>query len=278
MVVEFLGRAYRILRPGLRWVCPRLMHKRLLVITSEQSLLLFPERRYPNGIHIDLKGGGKTELVEPRVWVQVEGAGTQGDEEESILKIAYAIDDWIIAIQEAFEDALKTCLNNLTVEGVLSATHESDKDSWWDAVKSRFVRLEDTVKSYGFVVKRLTISDFNWDEEVVKTRQKIFEEERSIRLAELSVLAAEHEVKQRAMELGQLIEIVMERLIKSGCDKEKARETAVQVVTYQLGAKFGIIKDIRTSDGASAIGSTASAYLTDLANRLVGNNKERREE
>lgn len=261
IMIEFLGKAYCIKRPGLRWVCPVLMKKRMRVSTWEQPVYLFPKRRYPNGIHIDLKNGGKTELVEPILWVQMNKAG-EDQEEESVLRMVYSIDDWERAVQEGGEDALRTCLNNLTVEEVLSATHGSERESWWEAIKEYFPALEGTIKSYGLVPKRLTISDFNWDEKVVATRQKIFDEERSIALAKLSVEAAKDEVKQKAFESGGLFGNIVKLLMQKQygeLNKEEAIKVAETLVLYFKGADTKSLVDVRT--GKSDVGQLVAGVI-----------------
>jgi len=254
IMVEFLGKAYRILKPGLRWVCPFLMKRRMIAFTWEQPIRLFPERRYPNGIHIDFRNGGKAELVEPILWVQMKEVGTN-QENENVLRMVYSIDDWGRAVQEAAEDALRTCLNNLTVDDALSATHDSNRASWWEAVKESFPDLEGTINSYGLVPKRLTISDFNWDSQVVAIRQKILEEERSIKFAELSRKAAKDEVTQRAMEMGGLYGKVVTLLTQKQYgehSQEQAEKIALELVLYYRGTETGSLIDARAGEGSIA--------------------------
>lgn len=274
IMVEFLGKAYCIKGPGLRWICPILMKKRMIVFTWEQQVELFPERRYPNGINIDLKNGGKTELVEPILWVQMNKIGTD-QEEESVLRMVYSIDDWKKAVQEGGEDALRTCLNNLTVEEVLSATHGSERASWWEAIKEYFPALEDTIKSYGLVPKRLTISDFNWDEKVVTTRQKIFDEERSIELANLSVKAARDEVLQKALESGGLYGEIVNLLMKKKygkLKKEEAMKVAETLVLYFKGADAKSLVDVRAG-GENSFAPIISAFISAIRGSKIGNEK-----
>ena len=250
-VIEFLGKTYCIKKPGLRWVCPILMHKRQMIDTWEQKVLLFPKRRYPNGIHIDLKNGGKTQLVDPILWVQLIGAGTD-KEDDSILRMTYAIDDWQDAVEENGENALRTHLNNLTVDEVLTAIHSRGKDSWWEAISEFFPNLGDTIKGYGIEAKRLTISDFNWDPQVVAERQRIFKEERSIKLAELSVEAAKDEVSQKALESGGLYGRIVKLLMQKQhgeLSREEAMEVAKTLVLYYKGAETNSLVDVRTGEG-----------------------------
>lgn len=274
LMVEFLGKAYCIKRSGLRWTCPFLMKKRMIVFTWEQPVSLFPKRRYPNGIHIDLKNGGKTELVEPILWVQMSKAG-EDQEEESVLRMVYSIDDWERAVQEGGEDALRTCLNNLTVEEVLSATHGSERESWWEAIKEHFPALEGTIKSYGLVPKRLTISDFNWDKKVVATRQKIFDEERSIELAKLSKEAAIDEVFQKALEsgglYGDIVKILMQK--KYGeLTKKEAMKAAEKLVLFFKSADTKSLVDVRAGE-ENILAPIISAFIAAMRGSKVGGEK-----
>lgn len=261
IMVEFLGRPYCIKKPGLRWICPILMYKRMIVSTWEQPVRLFPERRFPNGIHIDLKNGGKTELVDPVLWIQLIGAGTN-EEEDNILRMVYAIEDWEDAVQENGENALRTHLNNLTVDEVLTAIHVVEKESWWEAISEYFPKLGDTIGGYGIKVKRLTISDFNWDKEVVAARQKIFEEERSIELAKLSVKAAEDEVKQKALESGGLYGDIVKLLIQKKygeLDKKEAMKVAETLVLYFKAADTKSLVDVRANGENNLVSSVIAA-------------------
>ncbi len=261
LMVEFLGKPFCIKRPGLRWTLPLLMYRRLWIDTWEQGIELFPERKYPNGIHIDLKNGGKTELVEPILWVQLIGAGTD-QEESSILRMIYGIKDWKDALEENGENALRTHLNNLTVDEVLTAIHSKGKASWWEEISEFFPELGNTIKEYGLEAKRLTISDFNWDEKVVAARQKIFEEERSITLAALSLKAAQDEVSQKVMESGGLYGRIVNLLMQKkhgGLNKKEAMEAARDLVLYFKGADTGSLVDARGSGLAPLIAGVVSA-------------------
>lgn len=258
IMVEFLGKPYCIKKPGLKWTLPILMYRRLWIDTWEQRVDLFPERKYPNGIHIDLKNGGKTELVEPVLWVQLIGVGTE-QEEENILRTVYAIDDWKDATEENGENALRTCLNNLTVDQVMTAIKSKKKHSWWEEVSKSFPDLGNTIKEYGIEPKRLTISDFNWDEKVVAKRQEIFEEERSIELAKLSLKAAQNEVAQKALEAGGLYGSIVTLLKKEeygGFNRQEAEKVAEQLVLYFKAAETNSLVDVRGSAELSTVIST----------------------
>ncbi|MBU2545329.1 hypothetical protein KKC65_02655 [Patescibacteria group bacterium] len=271
-LIEFLGQAYCVKKPGLRWVSPILMRKRMVAYTWKQPVDLFPERRYPNGVHIDLKKGGKTQLVEPILWVRMDHVG-QDLEGESVLRMAYSVDNWKEAVTEGGEDALRTCLNNLMVEEVLSATHDSSRASWWEAVRENFPALEEVIKSYGLVPVSLTISDFNWDPAVVASRQKVFEEERSIAVAELSKKAAKDEVAQQAMELGgkyaEMVRILAQK--RYGGDMGKAEKAAMELMRLDKAAQSGgLIQALSDGDGLS---SSVISFITSIAKSIQGKEK-----
>jgi len=261
VIVEFLGKVYCIKKSGLRWVCPFLMKKRAIVYTWKQAIRLFPDRTFPDGVHIDFKNGGKAELVEPILWVQLFGVGT-AKEDENVLKTIYSIGNWRTAIQEGGEDALRTCLNNLTVDDALSATHGSGSKSWWSAVEKNFPDLEKTINRYGYKVKGLTISDFNWDAEVVKLRQEVLKEERSKRIAELSFDAAKKEVEQKALETGGLCTQIAAPFEAKGMSPEDAITKAAEIFIYQLGAKSGSIVDVRGGGSGELLSFIVAAAKT----------------
>lgn len=274
IMIEFLGKPYCIKKSGLRWACPVLMKKRMRVSTWEQPVYLFPERRYPNGIHIDLKNGGKTELVDPILWIQLVGGGTD-EEEDNILRMIYAIEDWEDAVQENGENALRTHLNNLTVDEVLAAIHVVEKESWWEAISEYFPKLGETFGGYGIEVKRLTISDFNWDKKVVEARQKIFEEERSIEHAKLSVKAAADEVMQKALEsggqYGNIVKLLMQK--KYGeLTKAEAMKVAETLVLYYKGADTKSLVDVRAGS-ENSFAPLISAVVAAMRGIKVGDKK-----
>lgn len=271
-VVEFLGKTYCIKKPGLKWICPHLMSVRAIIYTWKQPVKLFPDRTFPNGVHIDFKNGGKAELVEPILWVQLFGAGT-AKEDENILKAVYSVPNWKQAIQESGEDALRTCLNNLTVDETLSATHRSQRKSWWDAVENNFPELGFTIGRYGFKVKGLTISDFNWDEEVVKLRQDVLKEERSQKIAELSLTAAKKEVEQKALELGGLCLQIAETFEAKGHSPEVAINKASELVLYKLGVENNSIVDVRAESGGD--GGDLLSLIVAAANSVRGNKQSK---
>jgi len=263
IVIEFLGHPYCIKKSGLRWVLRGLMKKRMRVFTWEQPIKLFPE-----GVHIDFKGGGKAELVEPTLWTTLIGAGTLR-EAENVLRMVYSVEDWEKAMRENVETALRTHLNNLTVDECLEAIFSADKASWWEELVPRFPNLDETIQGYGRCPTRLTISDFNWDSSVVATRQKVFEEERSIRIAELSVAAAKNEVLQKAMESGGLHGEITRILTGEPYKytKKAAERVATELVTFFKSADTGRLIDVRSSGAegggiTSLLASTMAAFYT----------------
>lgn len=274
IMVEFLGKPYCIKRPGLRWICPILMYKRMIVSTWEQPVQLFPERNYPDGVHIDLKNGGKTQLVDPILWVQLIGAGTD-QEDDNVLRMVYAIQDWKDAVEENGENALRTHLNNLTVDEVLTAIHSAGKESWWEEISEYFPGLDGTIKGYGIEAKRLTISDFNWDQKVVEARQRIFEEERQITFAKLSRKAAEDEVKQKALEsgglYGEIVKLLMQK--KHGeLKKEEAMKVAETLVLYFKAADTKSLVDVRAG-GENSLTPIISTVIAAMRGSKVGSEK-----
>ena len=274
-MVEFLGKPFCIKRAGLTIIFPVFMSVRKIIPTWRQGVKLFSERPSPNEVHIDLKNGGKVQLVDPTLWIRLR-AQNLSQEEESVLRAVYGVDDYLEATQEVTEDALRTCLNNLTVEEVLSITHDKQKRSWWDVVAENFSSLEGAIASYGFDVKGLTISDFNWDEEVVKTRQAIFKEERSVALAEYSLKASKREIIQKSLEwggvFGNMVKILQQKQY-GALTKKEAVEEAGRIVRHYKSAESGTQIDAYINGGAGSESSLAATLLALYRGATFSNQK-----
>jgi len=241
MVVERFGNFHIVKKPGLRWLFPLIDTVRAEVPVWEQPIPLFEA-----GPSIDFEGGGTAVLKEPIIWVKVL---EEPSLEDNVYKMVYEIEDWRQAIRENVETALRTHLNNMTVEDTIKAVFDPNK-TWWKELAVSFPSLDNEVRALGLKPTRLTITDFSWDDQVTKTRQAIFAEERSFRQAELSVRAAKQEIIQKALESGGIHAEIARILVNDyGYESERAESIAADYVKYFKAAETGTLIDLKTTGG-----------------------------
>lgn len=247
-VIERWGKFHRVLHRGLNWVFPILDKVRAVVSLSEQSIALFKER--PS---VDFKEGGTAVLVEPRIWVRPKGAVEKNEAEidESVRRMIYEVEDWKDAIKESVENSLTARFGSLSVDDAIEERSALGDDGWWKAVKEKTPGLEVTIGGWGLSVTRITISDFEWSEEVVATRRSIYEKLMSIRTADLGVQVAKFEAVIKAFESGGMHGEIVQILTASpyNFSREEAERVASDYVTYFKGADTGRIIDWRGGEG-----------------------------
>lgn len=263
-VVEFFGAFYKVKGPGLRWLFlpPVFMKIRAVVSTWELAIPLFSEE--PS---IDLKGGGTAVLVQPTMWVRV--AGNREEEiRENIRRMIYEVEDWRVNVRENIETALRTHLNNKTVEDVLQAVFEPNKNSWWEELVPEFPNLKDQMEGLGLQPTRLTITDFRWSDEVVKARGEVFTAERSVPREEFEAEAAEHVARQTSHKTAGLHSMMVKTLVEeSGYGHKEAGDLASQLITYFRGAETGSVIDVRGGQGIEGLVASLAAVIRQASSR-----------
>lgn len=266
-IIEFLGKFYTILNPGLRWIFPFLMKTRAIVSVWEQSIDIFPEK--PS---IDFKGGGTAELVEPKVWGKVE------DPHKAIYNIA----NWREAVRERVESLFRNYLSNQTVEEIID---QQTLHSWWKLIKKEITGgglpdpEEEIVKDWGIRITRITVSDFKWSEAVIKARRGVFEAQRKIEQEENLAEAAVHEARKKAQESGGMHGQIKKILVEDyNYPPEEADKVASEYVKYFKGAETGRLVDWRTSGEGGIYEMIAKGMIAiEKAKELVGKEKEKKE-
>jgi len=241
-IIEFWGKFYTILNPGLRWIFPFLMKTRAIVSVWEQPIDLFPEN--PS---IDFKEGGTAQLIDPKVWVKVEDA----------YKAVYNVVNWREAVKEKVENLFRNHLSNQTVEKIID---QKLAHPWWDLVKKELVEdgLQDPeekiLENWGVRITRITVTDFKWSEEVIKSRREVFEAQRKIEQQKNLAKAAEYEARKKAQESGGMHgEITKILHDKYGYPKKEAEKVASEYVKYFKGAETGTLVDWRSTSGGDRI-------------------------
>lgn len=247
-VVERFGEFNRVLQPGLQWKWPWIESIRAWVAIWEQPIRLFPENP-----RIDFKEGGTARLVEPTVWVRVarQREGQRGERaiEESVRRMIYEVANWRDAVREEIETALRAYLGTLTVEEAFDRVQEGN---WWRNVvqQPQFSHLPEVFDAWGIEVTKITISDFDWSEEVVRARRQVFEAQRRIREQEYEAEAAKFEAIREALTSGgvhgKIVQILRDDF---GYSPEEAQKVATELVKYFKGAKEKVIVDWRSEGG-----------------------------
>jgi regulator of protease activity HflC (stomatin/prohibitin superfamily) len=244
-VIEFLGRFYRVLRPGLRWIIPGIERIKAYVPIWQQPVPLFEER--PS---IDFKLGGTAVLINPYVWIWPKGRKENDDREidKSVAKMIYNVEEanYRKATREHIETTFRPTLNNLTVEEALEIIYREQKD-WWEVIRENFPWIEENLANFGLEVVRITVTDYQWSEEVVEIRRRVFQSQRSIEVAQYQAKAARHQAEEEARRSGQIHGEIVKILTQKryGFSREEASRVATQLVTYFRGTETKRLTDIR---------------------------------
>jgi len=290
VVVQLLGKFYKIKGPGLIWVCPWLMRKRSQISIWEQEIPLFIKvdengNIVPEKVTIDFRGGGTAKLVDPILWGRpIRNRATDEpnatreqrneiDEQvvrESVYSMTYGVDDWGDACRENTETAFRTHLNNLTVEEAIEAVFRSNRETWWDELIENFPNLGNTMKRFGFEPTRLTLSDFEWDSKVVARRQEQFDAEKSIAIEERKAEAAKKVAIGRAHVTAGVLSGMIGELTgkKTGMERERVEKLCLDLLKYKEAADSGRLWDIRVG-GNSGSESNANPLSYLLAEGIA---------
>lgn len=262
-VIELFGKYCWTLKPGLKWIFPWIMKVRAIVSIWELTLPLFEEP-----IKIDFKDGSATPKG-AEVFVKLKNPDipySAGDkkEETGTYRSVYEIADWIVAAKNLIENALRSFLNGLTIDEAISMARAG-----YDLVSPRgdvglpnheIARIKRALAQWGFELKRITITDFDLEPELVKARGEVQIRQRE---AEASAYLA----RGRANEtIGTVIESMaksrgkspkeIQRLIER--DPELQREfinMAKDLITRSMAIDGKSFVDIRV-DGANGVETT----------------------
>lgn len=244
-VVEFLGRFYRVLRPGPRWIIPFFQKIRAYVPVWQQPIPLFEEKT-----PIDFKLGGTAVLINPLAWIWPKGK-REGNEEEvdkSVVKMVYNVaqGDYRKAAREHIEATFRPTLNNCTVEEALEIVYQRKLD-WAEIIKENFKWLKETLSDFGIELAKITVTDYQWSDEVVEIRRRVFQSQRSIEVAGYEAKAARQIAEQKARESGQIHGEIVRILTQKryNFSREEASRIATQLVTYFRGTETKRLTDIR---------------------------------
>ena len=234
-VIELLGRYFCTLRPGLNWVFPFITKIRAVVSVWEQSINLFPEN--PN---IDFKGGGTAQLINAKVWLVVRDP----------YKAIYNVENWRKAVQARIENLMRDYLSNQSVEEIID---QESIHPWWELIKTNLQKQklpenpeQEILDNWGIQITKITIEDFKWSEEVVKTRKEVFEAQREIEREKNLSEAAIYKSRKKAQESGGMHgEIVRLLMANYKYNYEDATKIASELVVYFKGAEEKVLRDWR---------------------------------
>ncbi len=210
-VIESFGKYSRTLQPGLNWILPLIMKVRITLSTWEQSLPLFEEP-----VKIDFQDGSATPKGS-EVFVKIKDPDTPYKVDKNDLKekatsgtyrATYEIKNWKTAIKNLIENVVRTYLNGLTIDEGLAMKeagfdlknkfHDSEKPE----LKKELLRVEKTLSSWGFELERITIMDFDLEDDLVKARGEVQKKKREAE-------ASEEERRIRALEtVGSMISMI----------------------------------------------------------------------
>lgn len=223
-VIEYLGHYYTTFDTGVHWICPFLVKVRAIIPGWLRSIELFKEEPF-----VDFKEGGTAVLVEPTLWLRVT----------DVEKAIYMVSNWQTAARELTESFLKSLLGSLTVEKTITKVYYR-KTSWWELLAEKYPDLVESFDNWGLVGEKITITDFEWGDEVVKERQAVFQAAKRVEVAAFMAKAAESDAGREALMIGGVIGRIKEALIKDlGYTKKKAEELAPKIFSFVKAADTG---------------------------------------
>jgi len=146
-VIEIFGRFWKVYFPGLRWIFPI---PPIMSIRRKIPIWTYPIDLFTENPWIDYKGGGSSQLVQFRLWIEIAGNETAGKRkllnqaereklseeeikqikgkiEKEVLKATYEINDYEIGARELSESLIGGFLNSLTVEAAMGNPKEEKK-------------------------------------------------------------------------------------------------------------------------------------------------------
>jgi len=252
-IVEFFGKYSKTLRPGLRWIVPGAMKIRATVLIWEQSIPLFSEP-----VKIDFKDGsavpkGAEAFVKTKSPDIPYKVGDDDKAKSGAYRAVYEIDNWKTAIKKLIENTIRSYLNGLTIdEGVTMKKAGFDlKDRF---PKEELKRVETALASWGFELKKVTVTDFDLEADLVKARGEVQKRKRKRE-------TSEEERKIRALEtMGSLISMValytgeeeedIQKEIRNNKKlKKKFFDVSTDLITRRMSIDGNALTDIRTQGG-----------------------------
>lgn len=240
-VMQVLGQFYDVFYEGPHLFLPFLVRRE-----AERTQAIFKIELFTDKPVVNFKGGGSAVLVEPIGWFQIDDAEVT----------VYNIEDYIGASKEATEDAVRTVINNTRVENVVGSlakektetaeTFKGFKKAVSEVFNSQLrdivgSMLEETLKEYGLKMagRKLTITDYNWSEEVLATMRAIYEQRQQ-------KVISEHTAEARRIEIGEAIGKIKETLQKVfEFPKDKAEEVAPEIFKHITASDKGQLKLIK---------------------------------
>lgn len=226
----FLSRAFSLKFLGIE------KPLRTISVGIEYSIPLYEEP-----IFIELRGGGRVILINPKIWIEIP------NEEAAKKIIRSTIDDDNLDFEKLVRKIIATTVSGyirtLTVEEVMDVSaKEDDEDSdLWDVVRNKpFIR---DLKKKGVKLHGLTYEDIEFSSEVTTLRRKEFEEALGVKIATLNAKS----------ELQKIVGALM--MLENDDDKQTFIDFKQRILTD--------IKDIRV-DGKDGIENSLIKILETL--------------
>jgi len=265
-IVELFGKYFTTLGPGLRWKAPSVMKIRATVSIWEQSIPLFKEP-----IKIDFRDGSATPKG-AEVSVKIKSPDTpykvhDSDEARSgAYRAIYEVGNWKTAIKDLMENTVRSYLNSLTIDEAVTM-RQAGFDLKNKFPKEELERIEDTLASWGFELKRVTVTDFDLEADLVKARGEVQKRKRERE-------TSEEERKIRALEtMGSLISMMalytgkkekeIQKEIQNNKElKKKFFDISTDMITRRMSIDGNALTDIRTEGGDGSFKEIALDLIT----------------
>ena len=221
LIIEVFGQYYTTLEAGLHWICPLFMKVRAAIPGWTRPIPIFEEK--PS---IDFKDGGTAVLVDPTFWCRITGPE----------KAIYEVSNWQAAARELIETYFRSYLGSITVEETIVKIYEK-RSSWWTLLDERYPIIRETLSPWGIECQSITVTDFDWGDEVVHKLQEVFKERRNIVVSKLKTRAAKYDAKKEALLIGGIVLEIKKILVqKNGYPPDEAGKLAPSVYQFVKAA------------------------------------------
>ena len=176
LIVEMFGKYLMTLQPGLQWILPGIMKVRAFIEVWEFSLPLFEQ-----GIKVDFSDGSASPK-NAEVFIAIKSPdvpySVKGDESrDGPYRAIYRIADWRASIKDVAENALRTYLNRLTIDEAITMQKAGfdlvNRDPKKGIPNEELEKLIDSLASWGWELKRITVGDFDLEPELVQARGEV---------------------------------------------------------------------------------------------------------
>ena len=313
IVVELFGKYFMTLRPGLQWLLRGAMKIRASISVWEQEIPLFhdapasldlkdgtvvpegakvfvklrdPDREY-TVVKIPEEPGKKSYKIVYKEDKEKDKEIDQGKLEKGAYRAIYEVPDWREFIEDRIENALRSYLNELTIDEVLTAAKAgfnlADRRENVGLPNHQLDAIEGDLALWGFDLLRITITDFELPKEILQARDlvQIRKREAEAALSERKKMARETMgslIQMIAEATGVEFEVVQQQVGTDPQLREKLTEFGKELITRRMSLDAKALIDIRTGGGELENGLMRLIAGFSVLSRSKGGGEKKKEE